>query len=259
MTMVGVIGKRTQQFKIGQIMVSSNSGIRRIILKLSGEALMGDGQFGISSKFIEQVAEEIKPLLSMKIELGIVVGGGNFFRGARLGSNDFSRITGDQLGMVATVINALAIGDVFKRLHITTRVISAITLDGIVERYDYLKVDKILTSGTVVVFAAGTGHPLSTTDTALCLRGIELNADLLLKATNVDGVYSHDPKQFKDAKLYNRITYKEALEKNINVMDIAAFSLGRDHHKKIVVFNIHRKGAILRIVQGLSEGTVVEN
>ena len=231
---------------------------RRIILKLSGEALMGDEQFGVSSKFIEQVAEELYPLLKMKIELGIVIGGGNFFRGARLGNNDFSRITGDQLGMVATIMNALAIRDVFNRLHITTRVMSPLALNGIVEEYNYLKADKLLVGGAVVMFAAGTSQPLSSTDTALCLRGIELNADLLLKATNVDGVYSHDPKQVKDAKLYSRITYDEALEKNISVMDIAAFSLGRDHNKKIVVFNVHKKGAILRIVQGLSEGTVVE-
>ncbi len=241
------------------MMEQNKNCIKRIMLKLSGEALVGSREFGICSKFIERIAEDISSLVKQGIEVGIVVGGGNFFRGARLGNHNFSRLAGDHLGMVATIMNALAIADVFNRLKITTRVMSAIGMDGIVERYDHRRADVILSKGAVLMLAAGTGNPFSTTDSALCLRGIELNADLLLKATNVDGIYSHDPKENRDAKLYAKLTYDEALRENITVMDIAAFSLGRDHHKKIVVFNVKKRGAILRVVNGLTEGTIVEN
>lgn len=230
----------------------------RVVLKLSGEALMGEAEHGISSKIIEDIAVDIKALVSKNIQVGIVVGGGNFFRGARLNGEAVSRVTGDHLGMVATMLNAIAMRDIFNRLGIPTNAMSALPIDGLIERYDRNRAMSYLQQGLVVIFAGGTGNPLVTTDTALCLRGIELNADLLLKATNVDGVYSTDPKKNPDAKFYSHLTYDEALTQKLEVMDLSAFSLGRDHKMKLRVFNIHKRGALLHIMQGLDEGTLVE-
>lgn len=230
----------------------------RIILKLSGEALMGDEDHGISSEIIEDIARDIEEVVAKKVQVGIVVGGGNFFRGARLNGAGVSRVTGDHLGMIATMLNAIAIRDIFNRLKIPTNIMSALPIDGLIERYDRNRALAYLQQGYVTVFAGGTGNPLVTTDTALCLRGIELDADLLLKATNVDGVYTADPKKNPEAKFYSRLTYDEALAKKLEVMDLSAFCLGRDHKMKIRVFNIRKKGALLRIIQGLDEGTLVE-
>lgn len=231
---------------------------QRIVLKLSGEALMGKKDHGIDSKIVEDIAADIKAALKIKTQVGIVVGGGNFFRGARLNGQKFSRITGDHLGMIATMLNAVAMQDIFIDLGIPTKIMSALPIDGIIERYDYRRASEFLDQGFVVIFAGGTGNPLVTTDTALCLRGIELKADLLLKATNVDGVYDADPKKNPKAKFYSHLTYDEALAKKLEVMDLGAFCLGRDHKMKLQVFNLRKKKALLRIIKGLNEGTLVE-
>jgi uridylate kinase len=232
---------------------------RRIILKYSGEALLGKNNSGIDTAVIENIAHELKPLIAAKVQIGIVVGGGNFFRGGELNNTHISRVTGDHLGMIATILNALAIREVFTNLQIPTEVMSALPIAGIVEQYNNKKANHYLNSGFIVVFAGGTGNPLVTTDTALGLRGVELNADLLLKATNVDGVYSADPLKNPDAVFYHHLTYQEALAKELAVMDLAAFCLCRDHKMKMRVFNMHKKGALLRIIEGLDEGTLVES
>lgn len=239
--------------------IGNRGEVKRIMLKLSGEALGGESKFGISYEFIETIIGDIRPLVKTGIEIGIVIGGGNFFRGSRLKDTRFSRLTGDYLGMIATIFNALAMADVFNQRGIFTQVMSAIPVGTLIEPYNRMKADEYLSKGKVVIFAGGTGNPFATTDSALCLRGIELDADLLLKATNVDGIYSDDPKKVDNSQLYSRITYDEALTKGLNVMDTAAFSLGRDHRKKLVVFNINKKGALLDVVAGKSEGTIVEN
>jgi uridylate kinase len=238
---------------------SKKNKYKRVILKLSGEALMGKKKNGIDPKIIENIANEVKPVIDNKIQVGVVIGGGNFFRGgAILKEYGISRITGDHLGMIATILNALAIRDIFNRLKIPTKAMSALPISGIIERYDRNQADLYLKQGFVIVFAGGTGSPLVTTDTALCLRGIELNADLLLKATNVDGVYSKDPKKHRDARFYKHLTYDQAVAENLKVMDVGAFCLGRDNCMKLRVYNLHKKKALQRILQGLDEGTFVE-
>jgi len=231
---------------------------RRIMLKFSGEALLGKRTAGIDTAVIENIAHEIKPLVVAKVQVGIVIGGGNFFRGAKLNQDLISRVTGDHLGMIATLLNVLAMRDVFMHLNIPTKIMSALPIDGIVERYDRSKAAAYLEQNFVVIFAGGTGNPFVTTDTALGLRGIELDADLLLKATNVKGIYSADPHTNPDAKFYSHLTYQEALTKELAVMDLSAFCLCRDHKMKLRVFNMHKKGALLRIIQGANEGTLVE-
>jgi len=230
---------------------------QRIMLKLSGEALVGDKNYGICSQIIKKIGHDIKSILKSKTQIGIVIGGGNFFRGARLNGCEVSRITGDYLGMVATLMNALAICDIFTSLKIPAKAMSALPVNGLVERYDCHIANKYLNQGFVVIFAGGIGTPFVTTDTALCMRGIELQADLLLKATNVNGVYTADPKKNPRAKLYSHLTYDEALAKKLAVMDSFAFSLGAEHKMKLRIFNLRKKGALLRIVQGANEGTLV--
>lgn len=231
---------------------------RRIILKLSGEALMGKNGFGIDPKIVEDIAHDIKKVLRHKVQVGVVVGAGNFFRGAKLNNDEISRITGDHLGMIATMLNALAMQDIFSRLNIPTKVMSALPINGLIDPYNYRRALEYLEQNFVVIFSGGTGNPFVTTDTALCLRGIELKADLILKATNVDGVYAADPKKNPCAKLYNHLTYDDALRQKLSVMDLTAFCLGRDHKMKLRVFNINKRGALLRIIQGANEGTLVQ-
>lgn len=237
---------------------TKKSHYRRILLKLSGEALTGRKKFGIDSGIIKEIAFDLMVLRQLKVQVGIVVGGGNFFRGAKLGDREISRITGDQLGMMATMLNAVAMQDVFTQLKIPSKVMSALPIAGLIEGYDHRKASEYLEIGYVVIFAGGIGNPLVTTDTALCLRGIELNADLLLKATNVAGVYKEDPKKNPQAKFYHKLTYDEALAKKLSIMDLTAFCLGRDHGMKLRVFDMKAKGALLRIIQGKDEGTLVE-
>lgn len=231
---------------------------QRIIIKFSGEALLGSQESGIDTQIIANIAAEIKPLIDQKVQIGIIIGGGNFFRGAKLNQELISRVAGDHLGMIATMLNAVAMQEVFMHLGVVTKTMSALPIAGIIEGYNRSKAHEYLENNQCVIFAGGTGNPLVTTDTALGLRGIELDADLLLKATNVDGIYSADPRVDQNAKLYTHLTYQEALAKELSVMDLSAFCLCRENKMKLRVFNMHKKGVLLKIIQGLDEGTLVE-
>lgn len=231
---------------------------RRIVLKLSGEALLGDKSFGIDPAVIDRMALEIGELVKLKVQVGLVIGGGNFFRGEALEAAGIGRITGDQMGMLATVMNALAMRDALERAGFVTRIMSAIHMSGVVDYYDRRKAMHHLNKGRIVLFAAGTGNPLVTTDSAASLRAIEVEADVLLKATNVDGVYTSDPLKDPKATRYKTLKFDEALSKELGVMDLTAFCQCRDHHMKIRVFNMQKKGALKRIILGEDEGTLVE-
>lgn len=231
---------------------------KRILLKLSGEALMGDLGFGIDPKVLDKTALEIGQLIGIGVEVGIVIGGGNLFRGAALHEAGLDRVTGDHMGMLATVMNALAMRDALERSNIPTRVMSAIPMSGMVERYDRRNALRFLEQGDVVIFSAGTGNPFFTTDSAACLRGIEINAELVLKATKVDGVYNDDPVGNPDAVKYDRLTYDEVLDKKLGVMDLTAIFLCRDHQLPVRVFQMDKVGALLNIIRGGDEGTLIE-
>lgn len=230
---------------------------KRILLKFSGEALAGNGSMGINAEIIQRIASELKPVLQFGVQIGIIIGGGNFFRG-KLFQSAINRVTVDHMGMIATNINAIAMRDIFEQAGIVTEVMSAVAISGLVPQFELHRANQLLSQSKVIIFAGGTGNPLVTTDTALSLRGIELNADLLLKATNVEGVYSADPNKDINAKLYHHLTYQEALTKELAVMDLTAFSLCRDHKMKLRVFNMHKPGALLQIVRGEDVGTLVE-
>lgn len=231
---------------------------RRILLKLSGEALMGEEPFGIDPKVLDRIADEVGELIKLGVQVGIVIGGGNLCRGKSLSKAGLGRVSGDQMGMLATVMNAIAMRDALERAGFGTRIMSAIPMSGLVDHYDRRKAIHHLQHGRVVIFAAGTGNPLVTTDSAASLRAIETQADVLLKATNVDGIYSADPAIDPTATLYQRVTYNKALEKELGIMDLSAFCQCRDHDMTIRVFNINNAGALLRIMQGQPEGTIVE-
>ncbi|MDH5324750.1 MAG: UMP kinase [Gammaproteobacteria bacterium] len=237
----------------------AKSVYKRVLLKLSGEALMGDGEFGIDPKIIERVGEEVKELVAMGVQVAIVIGGGNIFRGVSLASSGMDRANGDYMGMLATVINSLALQDCFERAGLTVRVMSALHINQVAEDYIRRRAIRHLEKGRVVIFAAGTGSPFFTTDSAASLRGIEIGADVVLKATKVDGVYSADPMKVKDAVRYSRLSYDEVLQKNLNVMDATAIALCRDCNMPVRVFDMNKKGSLLRIIQGEDEGTIVEN
>ena len=231
---------------------------KRILLKLSGEALTGKENFGIDPKILDQMALEVGQLVGIGVQVGLVVGGGNLFRGAALQSAGLDRVTGDHMGMLATVMNALALRDALERSNIATQVMSAIPMSGVVDHYDSRKAIRALSNGDVVIFAAGTGNPFFTTDSSACLRGIEVGAELVLKATKVDGVYSADPMKVKDAIKYDRLTYDEVLDKKLEVMDLTAICLCRDHNMPVRVFEMEKKGALLNIVRGGNDGTLIE-
>jgi len=231
---------------------------QRILLKLSGEALMGDGEFGISPDVINRVAREVRELVQMGVQVGLVVGGGNLFRGAGLADAGMDRVTGDHMGMLATIMNALAMQDALEHQGVFTRVMSAIKINQICEDYIRRRAIRHLEKGRVVIFAAGTGNPFFTTDSAASLRAIEIGAQLLLKATKVDGVYSADPMKHPDAVRYERMTYDEVLERKLMVMDITAIVLCRDHKMPLRVFDMNKPGALRCIVMGEDEGTLVE-
>ncbi|MDT8398099.1 MAG: UMP kinase [Pseudomonadales bacterium] len=230
----------------------------RILLKLSGEALTGSADFGIDPKVLDRMALEIGQLVEIGVQVGLVIGGGNLFRGAALHEAGMERVTGDHMGMLATVMNALAMRDALERAHISTRVMSAIPMSGVVEHYDRRTAIRHLKDGDVVIFAAGTGNPFFTTDSSACLRGIEINADLVLKATKVDGVYSADPVRYPDAQKYDSLTYDEVLDKKLGVMDLTAICLSRDHNLPVRVFNMNKSGALFNIIVGNNEGTLIE-
>ena len=230
---------------------------KRILLKLSGEALMGDQGFGIDPKVLDQMALEIGQLVGIGVQVGLVIGGGNLFRGAALSEAGLDRVTGDHMGMLATVMNALAMRDALERANISSLVMSAIPMSGVVDHYDRRKAIRSLTHGDVVIFSAGTGNPFFTTDSAACLRGIEIDAEIVLKATKVDGVYDADPMKNKDAKKFDELTYDEVLDRKLGVMDLTAICLCRDHSMPVRVFEMEKKSALLNIVMGGSEGTLI--
>lgn len=229
---------------------------KRILLKLSGEALGRDG-VGIDPKILDRMALEIGQLIGIGVQVGLVVGGGNIFRGAALQAAGLDRVTGDHMGMLATVMNALAMRDALERSHISSRVMSAIPMSGVVDHYDRRKAVRALERGEVVIFAGGTGNPFFTTDSAACLRGIEVNAELVLKATKVDGIYNDDPMRNPDAVKYDSLSYDEVLDQKLGVMDLTAICLCRDHNMPLRVFAMEKQGALLSIVVGANEGTLV--
>ncbi len=230
---------------------------QRILLKLSGEALQGEQSFGIDPAILQQMADEIKAVTALGVEVGVVIGGGNIYRGQALSEAGMNRVTGDHMGMLATVMNSLALQDSFERNNIPAKVLSAMPIDGVCEGFSRRGAINALEKGKVVIFCAGTGNPFFTTDTAACLRGIEIEADLVLKATKVDGVYNADPAKDPTAVKYDQLSYKEALEKELAVMDLTAFHLARDHQKNIRVFNMTKPGALKDVVTGGTEGTLV--
>ncbi|MFL3653790.1 MAG: UMP kinase, partial [Halioglobus sp.] len=231
---------------------------KRILLKLSGEALTGSESFGIDPKVLDSMALAIGQLVGIGVQVGLVVGGGNLFRGAALQKAGLDRVTGDHMGMLATVMNALAMRDALERSNIATQAMSAIPMTGVVDHYDRRKAIRALINGDVVIFSAGTGNPFFTTDSAACLRAIEMDAELVLKATKVDGVYSADPMKVTDAVKYDRLSYDEVLEKKLEVMDLTAICLCRDHKMPVRVFKMEKPGALLNIVRGGHEGTLIE-
>ena len=230
---------------------------KRILLKLSGEELMGEEGFGIDPKVLDRMALEIGQLVGIGVQVGLVIGGGNLFRGAALNAAGMDRVTGDHMGMLATVMNALAMRDALERTNISTHVMSSIPMSGVVEHYDRRKAIRYLKGGDVVIFAAGTGNPFFTTDSAACLRGIEINANVVLKATKVDGVYSADPMIDPDATLYQSLTYDEVLSKQLGVMDMTAICLCREHKMPLRVFRMSKSGALLNLIVGGDEGTLI--
>ncbi len=230
---------------------------KRILLKLSGEALTGSESFGIDPKVLDSMAMAIGQLVGIGVQVGLVVGGGNLFRGAALQKAGLDRVTGDQMGMLATVMNALAMRDALERSNIATQAMSAIPMSGVVDHYDRRKAIRALMNGDVVIFSAGTGNPFFTTDSAACLRAIEMDADLVVKATKVDGVYSADPMKVPDAVKYEHLTYDEVLDKKLEVMDLTAICLCRDHNMPVRVFEMEKPGALLNIVRGGNEGTLI--
>lgn len=229
----------------------------RILLKFSGEALMGEGEFGLDAKTLREVVSQVKSLRELGVEVGIVVGGGNIFRGAQIQGAGIQRTTGDHMGMMATVINALAIRDVIESMGMKSQVLSAMSIEGVSTGFDANIVKKQLADGEVLVFAAGTGSPFFTTDTAAALRGIEIGADIVLKATKVDGIYTADPKKDPSAERYVSLTYDEVIQNNLQVMDMTAFVLCREHNMPIRVFDMFKDNAVIRIVKGEDEGTLV--
>ncbi len=230
---------------------------RRVLLKLSGEALLGRASYGIDTKVLERIAVEAKEVHNLGCELAIVIGGGNIFRGMAGAGKGMDRATADYMGMLATVINALALQDALERLGVKTRVMTAIAMQQVAEPYIRRRAVRHLEKGRVVIFAAGTGNPFFTTDTAASLRAVEIGAQVILKATTVDGVYDRDPKQFPDARKFLEISYIECLNRNLKVMDSTAISLCMDNRLPILVFDLRKPGNIKRAVMGESIGTIV--
>lgn len=232
---------------------------RRILLKLSGEALMGDGSFGIDPQVIARVADDIKELVEAGIQVGLVIGGGNIFRGEGLAKAGMDRVSGDHMGMLATVMNALAMQNALLKLDVAARTMSAIAMEQVCETYVRRQAVEHLERGEVVLFAAGTGNPFFTTDSAASLRAIEIGADLMIKATKVDGVYSADPMKDPNAQFYPRISYDRALSEGLQVMDATAIVLCRDNRMPLRIMNINTPGALLRLVKGEEVGSLVES
>ncbi|MBI2296900.1 MAG: UMP kinase [Betaproteobacteria bacterium] len=232
---------------------------KRILLKLSGEALLGEDSYGINRETVERIVGEIADVVNLGVEVAVVIGGGNIFRGFAPAASHMDRATADYMGMLATVMNALALQDAMGRVSLVSRVQSALNIEQVVEPYIRGKAMRYLEEGKVVIFAAGTGNPFFTTDTAAALRGMEMNVDLVIKATKVDGVYTDDPKTHPDAMRYQRLTFDEAIIKNLKVMDATALTLCRDQKLPINVFSILKPSALKRVVLGEDEGTFLHN
>ena len=237
--------------------MSSSIKYRRVLLKLSGEALMGNASYGIDPDVIRRIAREICELARASVEVAVVIGGGNIFRGAGLAANGIDRVTADHMGMLATIMNSLALQDALEQLGLHARVMSAIKINEICEDYIRRRAVRHLEKGRVIIFAAGTGNPFFTTDSAASLRAIEINAQLLIKATKVDGVFSDDPAKNKSATRYNQLNYDEVLEQKLKVMDATAIVLCRENHMPLRVLDMSRPGALMRAVCGEDEGTLV--
>ncbi len=230
---------------------------KRVLLKLSGEALMGEADYGIDPATIGRLASEIHEVSRLGCQVGVVVGGGNIFRGAGLAAKGMDRVTGDHMGMLATVMNALAMQDALEKSGVTARVMSAIKINEVCEDFIRRRAIRHLEKGRVVIFAAGTGNPFFTTDSAAALRAIEIGADLLIKATKVDGIYSADPAKDPGATRYDQLSYQDVIERDLKVMDTAAFALCRDHRIPIRVYDLDRAAAMRQILQGEAIGTLV--
>ena len=231
--------------------------LKRILLKLSGEALMGEDPFGINRDIVENIVAEIAAVHELGVEIGVVIGGGNIFRGVALGAGGMDRATADYMGMLATVMNALALADVMRQKGLNARVQSAIRIEQVVEPYIRPKAIRYLEEGKIVIFAAGTGNPFFTTDTAAALRGSEIGAEMVLKATKVDGVYTADPMKVPSARRYDKVSFDEAIARDLKVMDATALALCRDQKLPITVFSLYKPGALKRVVMGENEGTLV--
>ncbi|UCH49127.1 MAG: UMP kinase [Betaproteobacteria bacterium] len=232
---------------------------KRILLKLSGEALMGEDPYGVNRETIDRIVSEVKEVHDLDVEVGVVIGGGNIFRGMAPAAAGMDRATADYMGMLATVMNALALQDAMRRVKLRSRVLSALTIQQVAEPYIRGRAMRYLEEKRVVIFAAGTGNPFFTTDTAAALRGMEMNVDVVLKATKVDGVYTEDPKTHPDAMRFQKITFDEAIVKKLQVMDATALTLCRDQKLPICVFSIVKPGALKRVVLGEDEGTLVHS
>ncbi|MBM4270938.1 MAG: UMP kinase [Deltaproteobacteria bacterium] len=235
----------------------SQAVYRRVVLKLSGEAMAGKGSFGIDPDAVKRISKEIKDVVDLGVQLGVVIGGGNIFRGFDADARGMDRTTADYMGMLATVINSLALQSALEELNVVTRVLSAIEMKEVAEPFIKRRAVRHLEKGRVVIFAGGTGNPYFTTDTAASLRAMEIRADVILKATNVDGVYDKDPNRYSDAVMFKNIIHNEVLTKNLKVMDATAISLCRDNKLPIVVFNLQKRGNIKRVICGKSVGTMV--
>ena len=231
---------------------------RRILIKLSGEALLGDAEGGIDPDILDRLAREVAECVAGGAEIALVLGGGNLFRGAKLAARGMDRVTGDHMGMLATVMNALAMQDALERIGAPTRVMSALKINQVCEDYIRRRAMRHLEKGRVVIFAAGTGNPFFTTDSAASLRAVEIGADLLIKATKVDGIYSADPVKHPDARFYKRLTYDQALREELGVMDATAIVLCRDHRIPLRVMNLYESGALVRAAAGEDIGSLVE-
>jgi uridylate kinase len=231
---------------------------KRILLKLSGEALMGTKSFGIEPAVLAEYAEEVKAVSHAGVQIAIVIGGGNIFRGIQAAEGGMDRVQGDYMGMLATVINSMALQSALEKIGVDTRLQSAIKMEEICETFIRRKAIRHLEKGRVVIFGAGTGNPYFTTDTAATLRGIEIEADVILKGTRVDGIYTSDPEKNKDAVKFETLSFTEAYEKKLSVMDMTAFTLCRENKLPIIVFNMNKKGNLMRVVEGMKIGTLVQ-
>lgn len=237
--------------------MKENIKYKRILLKLSGESLMGEKNGGIDPNMLEYFAHEIKKIFELKIQVGIVIGGGNIYRGLSASEQGIDRVTGDQMGMLATMINALALQNSLEKSGMYTRLMSAIQMNEIAEPYIRRRAIRHLEKGRIVIFGAGTGHPYFSTDTAASLRAIEIQADAIIKGTRVDGVYDSDPEKNSEAEMFSKISYSDVLNKDLRVMDLTAISLCKENDLPIIVFNMNRKDNLLKVVTGEEIGTVV--